>query len=197
VLLGGVTQDPIYSFLTHIQRMGAEFDVTREGVRVSAPRRLRATHVEVEVHPGFMTDWQQPFAVLFTQAIGTSILHETIFEDRLRYTKYLCQMGANITSFAKCLGEVRCRFRGLNHVHSAITSGPTPLMAVDFELPTDIRAGMCLVVAGLVAEGTTHLSNIHELQRKYDHLEETLGSLGADVQVIAGPAAVVTAESAA
>jgi UDP-N-acetylglucosamine 1-carboxyvinyltransferase len=197
VLLRGVTQDPIYSFLTHIQRMGAEFKVTRDGVRVSAPRPLRAAHVEVEVHPGFMTDWQQPFAVLFTQAIGTSVLHETIFEDRLGYTRYLCQMGASITSFAKCLGEVRCRFRGLNHVHSAITWGPTPLRAADFELPTDIRAGMCLVVAGLVAEGTTHLSNIHELQRKYDHLEETLAALGADVQVIAGLGRVEAADTAA
>jgi UDP-N-acetylglucosamine 1-carboxyvinyltransferase len=65
-----------------------------------------------------MTDWQQPFTVLFTQAQGTSVLHETIFEDRLGYTRFLSKMGANITLFAKCLGEVPCRFRGRNHIHS-------------------------------------------------------------------------------
>jgi UDP-N-acetylglucosamine 1-carboxyvinyltransferase len=183
VLLEGVGHDSIYSFLNYIQRMGAEFRVTPEGVRVSAPRPLTATHIEVEVHPGFMTDWQQPFCVLFTQATGTSILHETIFEDRLGYTRFLSQMGANITLFAKCLGEVPCRFRGRNHIHSAIIQGPTQLRAGTFTLPTDIRAGMCLVVAGLVAEGTTRLSNIHELQRKYDHLVQKLCALGADVTV--------------
>jgi UDP-N-acetylglucosamine 1-carboxyvinyltransferase len=183
VLLEGVGHDPIYSFLNYIQRMGAEFRVSAEGVRVSAPRPLTATHIEVEVHPGFMTDWQQPFTVLFTQATGTSVLHETIFEDRLGYTRFLSQMGANITLFAKCLGEVPCRFRGRNHIHSAIIQGPTKLSAGSFELPTDIRAGMCLVAAGLVAQGTTRLSNIHELQRKYDHLVQKLCALGADVSI--------------
>jgi UDP-N-acetylglucosamine 1-carboxyvinyltransferase len=130
-----------------------------------------------------MTDWQQPFTVLFTQATGTSVLHETIFEDRLGYTRFLCKMGANITLFAKCLGEVPCRFRGRNHIHKAIIQGPTPLHAAEFALPTDIRAGMCLVVAGLVAQGTTRLSNIHELQRKYDHLVQKLCALGADLEV--------------
>jgi UDP-N-acetylglucosamine 1-carboxyvinyltransferase len=188
VLLAGVSHDSIYSFLNFIQRMGAEFQVTSEGVRVNAPRPLTATHVEVEVHPGFMTDWQQPFTVLFTQATGTSVLHETIFEDRLGYTRFLSKMGANITLFAKCLGEVPCRFRGRNHIHSAIVQGPTPLTAGDFVLPTDIRAGMCLVIAGLVAQGTTRLSNIHELQRKYDHLVQKLCALGADVKVTSGSA---------
>jgi UDP-N-acetylglucosamine 1-carboxyvinyltransferase len=183
VLLEGVGHDSIYSFLNYIQRMGAEFKVTSDGVKVSAPRPLSATHIEVETHPGFMTDWQQPFTVLFTQASGTSVLHETIFEDRLGYTRFLAQMGANITLFAKCLGEVPCRFRGRNHIHSAIIQGPTPLVAGSFELPTDIRAGMCLVVAGLVATGTTRLSNIHELQRKYDHLVQKLCALGADVTI--------------
>lgn len=185
VLLDGVGHSSIYSFLNFIQRMGAEFNVTSEGVKVSAPRGqpLGASHIEVEVHPGFMTDWQQPFMVLFTQAAGVSVLHETIFEDRLGYTQFLNQMGANITLFAKCLGEVPCRFRGRNHIHSAVIQGPTPLHAGTFQLPTDIRAGMCLVVAGLVAQGTTELSNIQELERKYDNLVHKLSALGADVTV--------------
>ncbi|MEW5851267.1 MAG: UDP-N-acetylglucosamine 1-carboxyvinyltransferase [Myxococcota bacterium] len=185
VLLEKVPHDPVYSFLNYIQRMGAEFRVNSEGVYVSAPagRPLTGTHIEVEVHPGFMTDWQQPFMVLFTQASGVSVLHETIFEDRLAYTRFLTDMGANITLFSRCLGEVPCRFRGRNHVHSGIIQGPTELHARDFKLPTDIRAGMCLVVAGLVARGTMRLSNIQELQRKYDNLVPKLQNMGADIRV--------------
>lgn len=186
VLLEKVPHDPVYSFLNFIQRMGAEFRVNSEGVFVRAPagRRLKASHVEVEVHPGFMTDWQQPFMVLFTQAEGVSVLHETIFENRLAYTTFLQEMGASIHLFSTCLGEVQCRFRNQNHVHSAIIQGPSTLRARDFKLPTDIRAGMCLVVAGLVAEGTMRLSNIHELQRKYDHLVPKLQNMGADIQLV-------------
>jgi UDP-N-acetylglucosamine 1-carboxyvinyltransferase len=188
VLIEKLPHDPVYSFLNYIQRMGAEFRVNSEGVYVSAPKngRLKASHIEVEVHPGFMTDWQQPFMVLFTQADGTSILHETIFEDRLSYTQFLNQMGAKISLFSCCLGEAPCRFKNRNFVHSAIIQGPTPLHGGQFKLPTDIRAGMCLVVAGLVAKGETRLSNIQELQRKYDHLVPKLQAMGADVQLING-----------
>jgi UDP-N-acetylglucosamine 1-carboxyvinyltransferase len=166
--------------------MGAEFRVNSEGVWVCAPkgRPLKASHMEVEVHPGFMTDWQQPFMILFTQAEGLSVLHETIFEDRLGYTKFLNQMGANISLFSSCLGEATCRFKGKNHVHSAIIQGPTPLSGGTFVLPTDIRAGMCLVIAGLVASGTTRLSNIQELQRKYDNIVPKLQAMGADISLV-------------
>lgn len=184
VLLEKMPHDPIYSFLNFIQRMGAEFKVNSEGVYVSAPsgKPLIGSHIEVDVHPGFMTDWQQPFMVLFTQAQGVSVLHETIFDDRLGYTRFLNEMGASINLFSCCLGEVACRYRNRNHVHSAIIQGPTSLHARDCRLPTDIRAGMCLVVAGLVASGTTRLSNIQELQRKYDNLVPKLLAMGATVR---------------
>lgn len=184
VLIERIAHEPVYSFLNFIQRMGAQFRVNSQGVFVSAPRRLSGTHIEVEVHPGFMTDWQQPFMVLFTQAQGVSIVHETIFENRLGYTRSLNEMGANITLYPTCLGEAPCRFKNKNHEHSAIVSGPTPLEARDFTLPADIRAGMSLVIAGLVASGTTHLGNIHELQRKYDNLTDKLAAMGADIDIV-------------
>jgi UDP-N-acetylglucosamine 1-carboxyvinyltransferase len=186
VLLEKMPHDPMYSFLNFIQRMGAQFKVSSEGIYVSSPprKRLKHSHIEVEVHPGFMTDWQQPFMVLFTQADGTSILHETIFEDRLSYTHFLNAMGAKITVFSSCLGEAPCRFKNKNHMHSAIIQGPTPLCGGRFKIPTDIRAGMSLVIAGLVAEGHTYLSNIQELQRKYDNLVDKLRDMGADISVI-------------
>jgi UDP-N-acetylglucosamine 1-carboxyvinyltransferase len=188
VLIENVTHGPVYSFLNFIQRMGAEFTVNSKGLYVKAPsgRPLKGVHIEVEVHPGFMTDWQQPFMVLFTQAEGVSILHETVFEERLGYTSFLNNMGANIHVTSKCLGESPCRFRNHNFVHSAIIQGPTPLHARDFELPTDIRAGKCLVIAGLVAEGVTHLSNIHEVTRKYDNLVPKLKAMGADIVELPG-----------
>jgi UDP-N-acetylglucosamine 1-carboxyvinyltransferase len=184
VLIEKVTHDPVYSFLNFIQRMGASFRINSEGVYVKAPSgRLKGAHVEVDVSPGFMTDWQQPFMVLFTQAEGISILHETVFEERLGYTKFLGEMGASITTSSKCLGEVPCRFKQHNYTHSAIVQGPTKLSGKSFTLPTDIRAGKCLVIAGLVAEGVTQLYNIKELQRKYDNLVPKLQAMGADITV--------------
>ena len=172
VLLEGVTHDPVYPFINYIQRMGAEFTINSKGLYVKAPEndRLQASHIEVDVHPGFMTDWQQPFMVLFTQAEGLSILHETVFENRLGYTSFLNEMGAKISVTNKCLGEVECRFKGKNFAHSAIIRGSTKLKARDFVLPTDIRAGKSLLIAALVADGETKLSNIVELERKYDNL---------------------------
>ena len=186
VLLEKIPHDPLYSFLNFIQRMGAEFKVNSEGIYVGAPKgkKLKQIHIEVEVHPGFMTDWQQPFMVLLTQAEGISILHETIFEDRLSYSRYLNQMGADIHIHSTCLGEAPCRFKNKNHGHSAIIYGPTPLHAGQFKMPADIRAAMCLVIAGLVAEGSTYLGNFFELQRKYDHLLDKLKQMGADVSIV-------------
>lgn len=186
VLIENVSHGPVFSFLNFIQRMGAEFNVSSKGLFVKAPssRALKGVHIEVEVHPGFMTDWQQPFMVIFTQALGVSILHETVFEERLGYTSYLNEMGANISLSSKCLGESPCRFRNHNFVHSAIIQGPTPLHGHDFALPTDIRAGKCLVIAGLAAEGVTQLSNIHELTRKYDNLVPKLQAMGGDIELV-------------
>lgn len=185
VLLENVPHDPVYSFLNTIQRMGAHFRINSQGLFVAAPPagRLRGTHVEVEVHPGFMTDWQQPFMVLFTQAMGVSVLHETIFEDRLGYTQLLNRMGANISLFSSCLGEAPCRFSLRNHTHSAVVSGPTPLTGCELDVPNDIRAAFSLVTAGLVASGTTRLRGIGPLQRKYDSFIEKFSSMGADLQI--------------
>ncbi len=186
VLLENVSHDCVFSFLNIVQGMGAEFKVNSEGLFLKAPtdRRLKACHVEVDVHPGFMTDWQQPFMVLFTQAEGVSILHETVFENRLGYTDFLNQMGAQIRLTTACLGETPCRFREKNFVHSAIIQGPTTLKPGKFALTKDIRAAKCLVIAGLVAEGVSEFTNLGELNRKYDHLVPKLQEMGADISLV-------------
>jgi UDP-N-acetylglucosamine 1-carboxyvinyltransferase len=135
--------------------------------------------LETDTHPGFMTDWQQPLVVLLTQAEGISVVHETVYEDRFGYTESLRQMGAQITVFSKCLGELPCRFNGQSQKHSATVKGPTPLHAANIEIP-DIRAGMAQVVAALVADGTSELTGVDHLMRGYEHLLEKLESIGAD-----------------
>lgn len=186
VLLRKVTHESVFSFINFIQGMGAKFKINSEGLYVEAPNKnaFKSAHIEVDVHPGFMTDWQQPFMVLFTQASGMSILHETVFENRLGYTDFLNEMGAQITLTNACLGETPCRFKNRNFVHSAMVHGPTPLEGRDFVLPTDIRAGKCLVIAGLVAQGTTNLENVKELSRKYDNLVPKLQQMGADISMV-------------
>lgn len=187
VLLSNVNHESVFNFLTLIQRMGGHFQMNSKGLYVAAgPVAFKPIHVEVEVHPGFMTDWQQPFTVLMTQAEGVSILHETVFDNRLGYAEYLNRMGAEITVSTSCLGEVPCRYKHRNYVHSAIIRGKTPLTGRDFALPTDIRAGMCLVIAGLVATGDSLLSNIKELERKYDDLVPKLQNMGADIEIAEG-----------
>jgi len=186
VLLEKVPHDSVFSFINIVQGMGAEFKMNSDGLFLKAPsnRPFNACHVEVDVHPGFMTDWQQPFMVLFTQAKGVSILHETVFENRLGYTDFLNQMGAQIRLTTACLGETPCRFREKNFVHSAIIQGPTKLHAGKFALTKDIRAAKCLVIAGLVAEGVSEFSNLGELNRKYDHLVPKLQEMGADISLV-------------
>jgi UDP-N-acetylglucosamine 1-carboxyvinyltransferase len=107
-----------------------------------------------------------------------------VFENRLGYTDFLNQMGAQIRLTSACLGETPCRFREKNFVHSAIIQGPTPLQAGKFALTKDIRAAKCLVIAGLVAEGTSEFTNLAELNRKYDHLVPKLQEMGADISLV-------------
>jgi hypothetical protein len=87
------------------------------------------------VHPGFMTDWQQPLVVALTQAKGLSIVHETVYENRFGFTEAVRKMGATIQVYKECLGGGACRFGARNFHHSAVVSGPTPLSAADIEVP--------------------------------------------------------------
>ena len=105
--------------------MGGEFDVHDEGIRFWHPGGpLHSLALETDVHPGFMTDWQQPLAVALTQATGLSILHETVYENRFGFTEALVSMGAVIQLYPECLGATPCRFGQRNFLHSAVISGP-------------------------------------------------------------------------
>jgi len=174
-------QEHMITFLNSVRRIGADYEVLEDGIVFFVPpgATLRGIDLETDTHPGFMTDWQQPFTLLLTQCDGTSVVHETVYEDRFGYTRELNRLGAQITVFDKCLGELPCRFRGRRHPHSVIVQGRTPLTAVPESVDIfDIRAGITLVIAALCAEGTTRLTGLEHLDRGYENLLGKLEGLG-------------------
>jgi UDP-N-acetylglucosamine 1-carboxyvinyltransferase len=181
VLVNGAEQDHLITFLSALRRIGADYQVEEGGIRFFRNGNLRATEIETDTHPGFMTDWQQPFAVLLTQAEGSSVIHETVYEDRFGYVKDLCAMGAEIKVFPKCLGELPCRFNGMQYNHSAVVSGPRQLRGAHIAV-RDLRSGMAHILAGLVAEGETVIDGIEEIDRGYENLDQRLRALGADIE---------------
>jgi len=183
ILVKGASQLDMMTFLNAYRAIGGEFTVTDEGIRFQRGETpLAPIAIETDVHPGFMTDWQQPFVVVLTQAHGASVVHETVYEDRFGFTKSLNDMGARIQVFRECLGgHTKCRFGQKNHQHSAVIIGPTPLKAADITVP-DLRAGFSYVIAALAAEGTSTVRNIDLIGRGYEHFLDKLTSLGATIQ---------------
>ncbi len=172
------------SFLKALDNIGTSYEIQRDGMLfTSGNQALKPLHLEVDVHPGFMTDWQPPFAVLLTQAQGTSTIHDTVYEDRFGYTKILKSMGAHIEVSFSCLGgQASCRFAFRGLPHSAILQGPATLKSCDFEI-IDIRAGIATVIAALAAQGTSHITGIDHIERGYENFFEKLQKLGAQIQL--------------
>jgi len=165
VRVHGCPQDRLVTAITTLARMGARFEITDEWITASAPGGLRGAAVHTDTHPGFVTDWQQPLMVLFTQAEGMSVLHETVFENRLVYVPALQKMGCEIEVFAACLGGPACRFHDTNAVHSAVIRGVSKLRGADVTLP-DVRAGFSAVLAAAVADRPSVLRGKREEEKK-------------------------------
>ena len=136
-------------------------------LRVSAPHRLVGHDLRTTPHPGYPTDTQAQFMALMTQAHGTSVITETIFERRFMHVGELQRMGADV------------RIQG----RSAVVVGPTPLTGAQV-MATDLRASACLVLAALVADGVTVLDRVYHLDRGYESMETKLGALGAEIERI-------------
>jgi len=177
VRVHGCPQDRLVTAITTLARMGARFDITDEWITCSARDGLRPLAVHTDTHPGFMTDWQQSLLVLMTQADGMSVLHETVFENRLVYVPALQQMGCEIEVYAACLGGPACRFHDTNSVHSAVVRGGSRLRGADVVLP-DVRAGFSAVLAASVASGPSVLRGVHHIERGYHQPFEQFTSLG-------------------
>jgi len=180
IFVGGAKQEELLTFLNIFRKVGGAFDIADDGIRFYHPGgELKPVVVETDVHPGFMTDWQQPLVVALTKAHGVSIVHETVYEQRFGFVEALVDMGANIQLHSECLGASPCRFGQRNFVHSAVISGPTPLHGADIEIP-DLRGGFSHLIAALTATGTSRVSNVGIISRGYENFITKLQQLGAD-----------------
>lgn len=189
-------QEHLITFLNELYKVGGGFTANSEGITFFRKSELRAAHIETDVHPGFATDWQQPFVVLLTQAQGVSVFHETVYENRFGYTNTLKEMGATIDLATACLGSKPCRFRHLDHQHSCIVKGATPLKGKPIDIP-DLRAGFAYLIAGLIAEGTTEITGIRYIERGYANVPDKLRSIGANIEVRSGPVSTDAAKKPA
>lgn len=181
VFVEGAQHQNMITFLNKIREVGGGFDIKGNGIEFYYDGPLQGgIHLETDVHPGFMTDWQQPFVVLLTQASGSSVVHETVYENRFGYTELLGEMGAEVTMFRQCLGGKCCRFASQSFSHSIIVKGPTPLVGKEISIP-DLRAGFAYVMAAVVASDTSTISGLHFLDRGYEALDRKLAALGVDV----------------
>ncbi len=177
----GAAQDHLITFLNALRRIGGKYAIEDDGITFFGNGKLNFAEIETDTHPGYMTDWQQPFAVLLTQADGVSAVHETVYEDRFGYTNELNAMGANIKLFTKCLGNLSCRFLDQNNYHSAIIEGPTKLHGIELNV-RDLRAGIAHIIAAIIAEGESKICGIEEIDRGYENIDIRLRAIGADIK---------------
>lgn len=151
--------------LSIFKKIGVNFEVGKDWIKINKHKTLKPYNIQTHEYPGFPTDLQSPYAVLMTQAKGNCLIHETIYDRRLIWTDMLSQMGANI---------IMC------DPHRVVINGPSKLYGKKLISP-DIRAGIGLVIAALMAKGTTEIDNIYQIDRGYENIDERLRKLGADI----------------
>ncbi|MDJ1113608.1 UDP-N-acetylglucosamine 1-carboxyvinyltransferase [Microbacterium dauci] len=182
IFVAGAKQQEMLTFLNVFRKVGGDFDIAEDGIRFRRGGALKPVTVETDVHPGFMTDWQQPLIVALTQAEGESIVHETVYENRLGFTRALVQMGADIVVHPEGIANSDRRVPRRALEQAAVINGPTPLHAADVVVP-DLRGGYSYVIAALAAEGESTVRNIGIIRRGYEKFLEKLTALGADFDV--------------
>ena len=170
VLVENVIPKHMECITTKLQEMGASVVEYDDAIRVISNGKLRGAAVKTRPYPGFPTDMQAQIGVCMSLAEGTSRLIETVYETRFfGYTSELTKMGANINIK---LESKMATFEGVERLHGADVTAK------------DLRAGAALVIAGLTAEGTTRVDNIHFIERGYQNLIEKMTALGADIKKI-------------
>jgi UDP-N-acetylglucosamine 1-carboxyvinyltransferase len=165
VWIKGARAEHLDAFLIKLQEAGVALSVDRGGIRVQRNGKIKSVDVTTLPYPGFATDLQAQVMVLMSVADGVSVITETIFENRFMHAQELDRMGAQIQ-----LEGNRAVVRGVRELSGA------PVMA------TDLRASISLILAGLVASGSTEVSRVYHLDRGYEHIEEKLSNLGAQIE---------------
>lgn len=182
------TQD-LLSFLEKLDEIGGGYELGEYGIRFFYKGELRATNLDTEPHPGFKTDWQPLWTTLMTQATGESVIHERVYTSRFSYTKELIEMGAKIELFNPEVQNpedfYNFNLEDATEGHRAAkVTGPTQLSGGEFEVK-DLRHGATLMVAGLMAEGTTTLKDPdNHIQRGYEDLDKLFEAMGAQIKRI-------------
>lgn len=162
-----IIKEHLMSLLNKLQEIGIDITEKEDGVIINHPKKMRGVNITTLIYPGFPTDLAQPISVLLTQCEGTSVLEETIYTNRMGQVPYLNSMGADIAV--------------QNQI--AYIKGPTPLYGNDVTA-SDLRAGASLVIAGLIAQETTTISEVEHILRGYEHIVEKLSSVGASIKII-------------
>ncbi len=164
VTIKAVEPSHVRAVVAKLRECGVEIGEGNDYIRVQGNGELGATNITTLPHPGFPTDVQAQFMVLLTKANGSSVVMETLFENRFMHVSELNRMGANI------------KIEG----HSAIINGPICLQGAHVKA-TDLRAGAALILAGLIAEGETHIHDIEHIDRGYNKIENKLSELGISI----------------
>ncbi|PSL45818.1 UDP-N-acetylglucosamine 1-carboxyvinyltransferase [Salsuginibacillus halophilus] len=164
IMLEPVILEHVEPLAAKLEEMGVQVEFSGERLRVCASERLEPIDIQTLVHPGFPTDLQQPMTALLTKAEGTSVVTDTIYSARFKHIDELRRMNA------------RVKLEG----RSALIEGPVKLQPAAVQV-TDLRAGAALVIAGLMADGTTEIVGIDDIDRGYEHIEKKLRALGARI----------------
>ncbi|CDB28293.1 uDP-N-acetylglucosamine 1-carboxyvinyltransferase 2 [Firmicutes bacterium CAG:582] len=162
-----IVEKHLESLLYKLKEAGVKYEINDNSIILSKVEHLKPVNIKTTVYPGFPTDLGQPMSTFLTQCEGESLFEETIYENRLRHVPHLNSMGANIQAFDK----------------KAIIIGKTPLVGKKVKA-TDLRAGASMLVAGLIATGTTEIQNIEHLLRGYERIVEKLESVGVNIKLI-------------
>jgi UDP-N-acetylglucosamine 1-carboxyvinyltransferase len=169
LLIKNCEPEHVSALLEMLQYSGVKLEVGKKSIRVLGSdfsnADLRALTVKTHEYPGFSTDLQSPMVVFLTQALGESLVFETIFEGRLNYTSELVRMGADITMW---------------DANRAMIKGPMPLKGRELESP-DIRTGYAFVIAGIIAKGETVIHNVYYIDRGYAMIEKRLQNIGVRI----------------
>lgn len=167
VKIKNVIYEHLESFIAKLQEMGVNMTIREDEIEVFPSKELKAVNVMTYPYPGFATDLQQPLTPLLLMTKGTAEITDTIYAKRVNHVPELARMGADISVEGNLI----------------ITTGPNKLHGTEV-VASDLRAGACLVIAGLMAEGTTTIYNVEYILRGYDHIIEKLTALGAEIQMV-------------
>jgi UDP-N-acetylglucosamine 1-carboxyvinyltransferase len=179
----------IETFLKTIENMGAKVSRGKDEISVAWTKPLKAIDIETEPEPGFMTDWQAIFSILLTQAVGSSTIIERVYPSRFQHIANLQKMGVKVQFFNPKIDDPQNYYHfnpendNPSYFHGVKIYGPTKLNPANFTI-NDLRAGACVTLAAITAEGKSIVDGVEYIERGYENLAERLCSLGADIKYI-------------